>query len=63
MLQSSVTVDLAKREIEAKQAADLRHRLAAFAEDWQRPEMDVYDAWPAHLTPPDRRAAADPARG
>ena len=26
------------------QAADLRHRLTAFAEDWQRPEMDAYDA-------------------
>ena len=26
------------------QAADLRNRLAAFAEDWQRPEMDAYDA-------------------
>ena len=37
-------VDLAARGIGPEQAADLRHRLAAFAEDWQRPEMDVYDA-------------------
>ena len=37
-------VDLAARGIGPEQAADLRHRLAAFAEDWQRPEMDAYDA-------------------
>jgi hypothetical protein len=36
-------VDLAARGINPQQAADLRRRLAAFAEDWQRPEMDVYD--------------------
>jgi hypothetical protein len=36
-------VDLAARGIGEQQAADLRRRLAAFAEDWQRPEMDVYD--------------------
>lgn len=38
------SVDLAERGIDAAQAADLRHRLGAFAEDWDRPEMDVYDA-------------------
>jgi len=37
-------VDLAARGIDPAQAADLRRRLATFAEDWQRPEMDVYDA-------------------
>ena len=36
--------DLAERGIDSEQAADLRHRLGAFAEDWGRPEMDVYDA-------------------
>jgi len=36
-------VDLAARGIGEQQAADLRRRLATFAEDWQRPEMDVYD--------------------
>jgi hypothetical protein len=41
---ASQAVDLAARGIDEKQAADLRHRLAAFAEDWDRPEMDVYDA-------------------
>ncbi len=29
--------------ISKKQAAALRARLATFAEDWERPEMDVYD--------------------
>jgi hypothetical protein len=38
------TVDLAARGIDPERAADLRGRLAAFAEDWQRPEMDAYDA-------------------
>jgi hypothetical protein len=37
-------VDLRERGIDDKQAADLRGRLRAFAEDWDRPEMDVYDA-------------------
>ena len=41
---ASDTVNLAERGIDEKQAADLRHRLGAFAEDWDRPEMDVYDA-------------------
>jgi hypothetical protein len=37
-------VDLAACGMNAEHAADLRSRLAAFAEDWQRPEMDAYDA-------------------
>ena len=37
-------VDLAGHGVGAEQAADLRHRLTTFAEDWQRPEMDAYDA-------------------
>jgi hypothetical protein len=37
-------VDLAERGIDERQAADLRQRLKSFAEDWDRPEMDVYDA-------------------
>lgn len=36
-------VSLAERGIDETQAADLRRRLAAFAEDWDRPEMDAYD--------------------
>jgi hypothetical protein len=36
-------VDLAERGISPEQAANLRARLRTFAEDWDRPEMDVYD--------------------
>ena len=38
------SLDLAQRGIDEKHAADLRQRLTTFAEDWNRPEMDVYDA-------------------
>jgi hypothetical protein len=38
------SVDLVQRGIDAQHAADLRHRLNTFADDWDRPEMDVYDA-------------------
>lgn len=37
-------VDLASRGIDQGQPEELRSRLAAFAEDWQRDDMDVYDA-------------------
>lgn len=40
-------IDLAGRGIDPQQAADLRRRLAAFAEDWDRPEMSVYDDLPS----------------
>ena len=42
-LPSNGTIDLEKRGIDQQQAEDLRRRLSAFAEDWKRPEMDVYD--------------------
>lgn len=42
-LPSGGEVDLADRGIDVAQARDLRARLGAFAEDWNRPEMDVYD--------------------
>ncbi|MBC8181081.1 hypothetical protein H8E88_08155 [candidate division KSB1 bacterium] len=35
--------DLQTRGIDKKQAAELRARLATFAEDWDSPEMDIYD--------------------
>lgn len=41
---SSAAVDLAERGIDEQQAASLRNRLAAFADDWNRPDMDSYDA-------------------
>lgn len=40
------SVQLKDKGIEESQAAGLRHRLAAFAEDWDRPEMDIYDELP-----------------
>ena len=42
-LPSRSLEDLGKRGIDPAAAADLRSRLSAFAEDWDRPEMDVYD--------------------
>ena len=39
-------VDLRERGIDEPQAADLRRRLAQFAEDWDRPEMAAYDELP-----------------
>jgi hypothetical protein len=37
-------VNLSERGIDESQAASLRTRLGAFAEDWDLPEMRVYDA-------------------
>jgi hypothetical protein len=37
-------IDLRARGIDEVQAAGLRARLRAFAVDWERPEMDAYDA-------------------
>jgi hypothetical protein len=37
-------VDLRARGIKQRQAADLRARMKAFAEDWDRPEATIYDA-------------------
>ncbi len=36
-------VDLQERGISEAEAAELRWRFQAFAEDWERPEMEVYD--------------------
>jgi hypothetical protein len=38
------SVELAAIHIGPDQADDLRRRLRTFVEDWERPEMDVYDA-------------------
>ncbi len=43
---SGRVVSLRDHSIDETQAADLRRRLAAFAEDWDRPEMSVYDELP-----------------
>jgi hypothetical protein len=39
----SGAIDLQERGIDEAQAADLRARLQAFAEDWDSPEMAAYD--------------------
>ena len=36
-------IDLRARGIDEKQAADLRGRLSTFAEEWDSPEMEMYD--------------------
>ena len=36
-------IDLQESGIDEAQAADIRARLASFAEDWENPEMNVYD--------------------
>lgn len=40
-------VDLRARGIDEEQAAELHARLASFAEDWNSPEMDIYDNYDA----------------
>jgi len=38
-------VDLEPRGISRRQALELRERLAGFAEDWDSPEMELYDRY------------------
>lgn len=40
-------INLRERGIDEGQAADLRRRLAAFTEDWDSPEMSIYDDYGA----------------
>ena len=40
-------IDLQTRGIDEAQAADLRARLRTFAEDWENPDMDIYDDYDA----------------
>lgn len=40
-------IDLQARGIDEAQAAELRARLATFAEDWDSPEMDIYNDYDA----------------
>jgi hypothetical protein len=44
---SPVHVDLRSLGIDEEQAAEQRWRFAAFAEDWDSPEMDIYDRYDA----------------
>ena len=43
----SSRVDLKAHGIDEEQAAELRARLTTFAEDWDSPEMDLYDDYDA----------------
>jgi hypothetical protein len=45
-VQPPSSVDLRDRGLDEPQAADVRRRLAPFAEDWDRPEMSAYDELP-----------------
>jgi hypothetical protein len=42
-LTSQRPIDLRERGISAPEAANLRWRFQAFAEDWDRPDMDDYN--------------------
>ena len=44
---NSNDVDLADRGINPVAASELRSRLSAFADDWNNPEMSVYDNYHA----------------
>jgi hypothetical protein len=41
------TIDLSSHGIDKAQAATLRTSLATFAEDWNSPEMSIYDDYDA----------------
>ena len=45
--KDSGEIDLRAHGINAEQADELRSRLAPFAEDWNSPEMDIYDNYDA----------------
>jgi predicted DNA-binding antitoxin AbrB/MazE fold protein len=43
-LPNKTSLDLSSRGINPQQAANLRARLQSFAQDWEHPDMDAYDA-------------------
>ncbi len=40
-------INLSSRKTDEVQAANLRTRMAAFSEEWNSPEMDIYDDYDA----------------
>lgn len=44
---ASGNIDLFAQGIDKEQADDLRARLTTFAEEWDSPEMDIYDNYDA----------------
>lgn len=49
---SSDEIDLASQGIDRTQAEVLRANLATFAEDWDSPEMDIYNDYDAAKADP-----------
>ena len=47
---TSDNINLSACGINEEQAADLRTRLTTFAEEWDSPEMDIYDNYDAVKT-------------
>jgi len=43
-------IDLRERGIDEAQAAELQAKLGAFAEEWNSPEMEIYDQYDAVKT-------------
>jgi hypothetical protein len=46
LIQRPNGIELSARGIDETQAADLRARLKTFADDWDRPEAEIYDENP-----------------
>ena len=42
-IDDTASVDLASRSISKRQAQDLRNRFRTLADDWDAPEMEIYD--------------------
>jgi hypothetical protein len=42
------SVESSGESLDLLQLADLRSRLSQFAEEWDSPEMEIYDAYDAH---------------
>ncbi|WKZ46303.1 MAG: hypothetical protein QY306_10845 [Anaerolineales bacterium] len=42
-------IDLRARGMSEEEASELRTQLAAFAEEWDSPEMSIYDNYEAHV--------------
>ena len=45
-VEPEASISLEDRGLDMLGAAELRRRLSTFAEDWDRPEMNVYDDLP-----------------
>ncbi|MBM3179400.1 MAG: hypothetical protein FJZ86_03500 [Chloroflexi bacterium] len=43
------SIDLRARGISEEQASALRAQLAAFTEEWESPDMSIYDNYDAHV--------------